>query len=67
MDQLDVRLLVHGFHRHMLWPNPTPVIVVKLPGFFTGPHKVFEVVIGDCPVATAPNESISRRQKRINK
>lgn len=35
--------------------------------FFTGSDKVFEVVIGDCPVATAPNDSISRRQKRINK
>jgi hypothetical protein len=51
----------------MLWPNHTPVIVVKLPGFFTCPHKVFEVVIFDCPEATAPNDSISRRQKRINK
>jgi hypothetical protein len=27
-------LSARGFHRHMLWPYPSPVIVVKLPGFF---------------------------------
>jgi ribosomal protein L15E len=50
----------------MLWENHAPVTVVNLPGFL-GPKKIFEVVIVDCPEATAPNDWISSPQNRISK